>query len=227
MELSHAKNYYLFPMYPMLFAGGAVLIEQQASSFKSPAMSRWSRVPSAGCLLLVAGSLPLVPLVTWMLSPQKYIAYENALGIKIRKSEVHHEGPLPQPIGDQFGWPEMASEVAAIYHALPPEERAQTGIWAGNYGEAGAINLFGPRLGLPRAWSRHQNHWYWGPPPVRYTNFIVLQWDLEDVRDNCTSYRAFNHYHPFGMAEENTPVYFCQGAKFDVQKIWWHSHHWN
>jgi len=24
------------------------------------------------------------------------------------------------------------------------------GIWAGNYGEAGAINLFGPKLGCPR-----------------------------------------------------------------------------
>ena len=58
--------------------------------------------------------------------------------------------------------PEMVREVAAIYNSLPPEDRAQTGIWAGNYGEAGAINQFGPQYGLPRAWSRHQNHWYWG-----------------------------------------------------------------
>ncbi len=64
---------------------------------------------------------------------------------KPAKAEVHHESLLPQPVADQFGWPEMVREVAAIYNSLPPEERAHTGIWAGNYGEAGAIDLFGPK----------------------------------------------------------------------------------
>ena len=65
---------------------------------------------------------------------------------KPAKAEVHHESLLPQPVADQFGWPEMVREVAAIYNSLPPEERANTGIWAGNYGEAGAINVFGPAV---------------------------------------------------------------------------------
>jgi hypothetical protein len=121
----------------------------------------------------------------------------------------------------------MANEVAGIYNSLPPEERAATGIWAGNYGEAGAINLFGPKLGLPHAYSRHQNHWYWGPPPQVYKNLIVIEWSLEDVRDNCTSFQAFEHYQRFGMGEENTPIYLCRGVLFDIRKIWWRSHHWN
>src|SRR5205823_5075951 len=122
-----------------------------------------------------------------MLSPERFLVYARAIGFRPQKAEVHHEGPLPQPMGDQFGWPEMAREVAAIYRSLPPGERAATGIFANNYGEAGAINHFGPALGLPRAYSRHQNHWYWGPPAVNYRNFIILQGDVEDMRRRCAS----------------------------------------
>src|ERR1041384_2321669 len=178
-------------------------------------------------LAVILLSVPIVPLATWMLSPEKYLAYVHALGVKQQKAEVNHSGPLPQPMGDQFGWPEMAREVADIYHALPADEQPVTGIYTGNYGEAGAINLFGPQYGLPKAYSRHQNHWYWGPPPQVYKNLILIQWGLDDVRDNCTSYEAFQHYDGFGMGEENAPIYLCRGVKFDIQKIWWHSHHWN
>jgi hypothetical protein len=220
MEVAHAKNYYVFPIYPMLFAGGAVVIERWLAS-----RAAWTRMAVVAIIVLAA--LPLVPMATWMLPPERLLAYQNAIGFKPAKAEVHHESLLPQPIADQFGWPEMVSEVAAIYNSVPADERARTGIWAGNYGEAGAINEFGPRYGLPRAWSRHQNHWYWGPPPQVYKNLIVIQWSLEDVRDNCTSFQVFEHYQRFGMGEENAPMYLCRGVEFDIQKIWWHSHHWN
>jgi len=224
MEVAHAKNYYLFPIYPMLFAGGAVVFER----WRANRASFWRTAARAAVVaVILLATLPAVPLVTWTLPPERLLAYQNALGLKPAKQEVHMESLLEQPIADQFGWPEMANEVAGIYNSLPPEERAQTGIWAGNYGEAGAINLFGPRLGLPTAYSRHQNHWYWGPPPQVYKNLIVIEWSLDDVRDNCTSYQAFEHYQRFGMGEENTPMYLCRGVKFDIQKIWWHSHHWN
>ena len=166
-------------------------------------------------------------MMVWILPPERLLAYQSAIGFKPAKEEVHHESLLPQAIADQFGWPEMVSEVAGIYNSLSPEDRANTGIWAGNYGEAGAVNEFGSQYGLPRAYSRHQNHWYWGPPPQVYKNLIVLEWSLDDVRDNCTSFQAFEHHERFGMGEENTPIYLCRGVKFDIQKIWWHSHHWN
>jgi hypothetical protein len=220
MELAHAKNYYVFPIYPMSFAAGAVAIEQWLEN--RPA---WTRAVVVAVILLA--TVPAVPMFTWMLPPERLLAFQNAIGFKPAKQEVHHESLLMQPIADQFGWPEMVREVADIYNSLPPAKRAETGIWAGNYGEAGAINQFGPQYGLPRAWSRHQNHWYWGPPPQVYKNLIVIEWSREDVQDNCTSYQAFEHYERFGMSEENTPIYLCRGVKFDIQKIWSHSHHWN
>ncbi len=219
MAAAHAKDYYVFPIYPLAFAGGGVAIERWTAGRRA-----WRLAVAA---VVVAGGLVTLPLSTWMLPPEKYIAYENALGVRPQKAEVHHEGLLPQPIGDQFGWPELVRDVAAIYRSLPPDQRARTGIFCGNYGEAGAINLFGPALGLPHAYSRHQNHWFWGPPNEDYRNLIVLQWSLDDVRDNCRSWEAFPHESPYGMAEENVPIYLCRDAGFDLRQIWWHSHHWN
>ncbi|MGO8794220.1 MAG: ArnT family glycosyltransferase [Candidatus Sulfotelmatobacter sp.] len=220
MEVAHGKNYYVYPIYPMAFAGGAVVIEHWLAH-----RATWTRALIVA--IIVIGAIPAVPLSTWMLPPDRLLAYQNWLGFKPAKAENSHDSLLQQPVADQFGWRDLVKQVADIYNSLPPEERAQTGIWAGNYGEAGAINLFGPAYGLPIAYSRHQNHWYWGPPPQVYKNLIVIQWSLDDVRDNCTSFQAFDHYNPFGMAEENTPIYLCRGVKFDIQKIWWHSHHWN
>ncbi len=221
MELAHAKDYYLFPIYPMLFAGGAVAIERWLWN-----RAAWTRAAVVAVIALLA--LPTVPLATWMLSPEKYIAYTEALGIRPRKAEVHHEGPLPQPMGDQFGWEELTREVAQIYNSLPPELRARTGIIAGNYGEAGAIDLFGPRYGLPTAIADHQNHYYWGPPQRSYDAFIVIQWDQDDVERLCTSWeRPVDHYHPYGMGEENRPIYLCRSPKFDLRDRWERWKHWN
>ncbi|MGA9529676.1 MAG: glycosyltransferase family 39 protein [Terriglobales bacterium] len=224
MEIAHAKNYYVFPIYPMLLAGGAVAIDLVIKR-RLVRSAAWARAGIAA--FVVISTVPAIPISTWYLPPERFLAYEELVGIKPGKAEVKQESLLPQPVADQFGWPEMVDEIAGIYDSLSPEDRAQTGIWAGNYGEAGAVNLFGPKLGLPRAYSRHQNHWYWGPPPIVYKNLIVIEWGLDDVRDNCTSYQAFEHYQRFGMGEENTPIYLCRGVTFDIQKIWWHSHHWN
>jgi hypothetical protein len=204
----------------MAFAGGAVVIEHWLAH-----RAAWTRALIVA--IIVIGAIPAIPLSTWMLPPDRLLAYQNWLGFKPAKAENSHDSLLQQPVADQFGWRDLVQQVVAIYNSLPPEERAQTGIWAGNYGEAGAINQFGPAYGLPIAYSRHQNHWYWGPPPQVYKNLIVIQWSLDDVRDNCTSFQAFDHYDRFGMAEENTPIYLCRGVQFDIQKIWWHSHHWN
>jgi hypothetical protein len=78
------------------------------------------------------------------------------------------------------------------------------------YGEAGAVNQFGPHYELPRAWSRHQSHWYCGPPPLVYKNLSVIQWSREDVQDNGKSCRAFDHNERFGSGEENAPIYLCR-----------------
>jgi hypothetical protein len=225
MVILHGKDYYVAPIYPMLFAGGAVAWEGALNSWRITHGKLW---PKALVLTVTTlGGAVLAPLMLPILSPEQYIAYSAKLAFKPARQEVQHESLLPQYFADQFGWEEMVEQVAEIYNTLPLEQRAVTGILAGNYGEAGAINLFGPKYGLPRAYSRHQTYWYWGPPTENYQNLIFLQFSQQDVEDNCTSWQAFEHYNRFGMAEENTPIYLCRGAKFDLRKVWWHYKHWN
>jgi len=178
-------------------------------------------------VVLAAGAVT-APLALPLLEPAAYVAYEKRLGFAPPKTEVAHRGPLPQLFGDQFGWEELVSDVAGIYGRLPPEERARTGIFASNYGEAGAINLFGPRYGLPPAVSAHQTHFLWGPGVSRGDIFIVLQSTREGLERVCASVEeAAVHSHPWGMAEENRPIHLCRGLKTPLAEMWPRLKHWN
>ena len=219
------KNYYLAPIYPMLFAAGSVALESGAERLRG----RGRLVAQAACVALVlAAGAVTAPLALPLLDPEDYVAYEKTLGIPPPKTEVAHRGPLPQMFGDQFGWEELVADVARVYDGLPPEERARTGIFANNYGEAGAINLFGPRFGLPPAVSAHQTHFLWGPGESRGDVFIVLQDDREHLERVCASVEeAAVHSHPWGMAEENNPIYVCRGLKTSLAELWPRLKHWN
>jgi len=222
----HGKNYYLAPAYPMLLAGGAVAIEQQLERWGATRGRVWAEALVAG-VIAVSGIL-FAPMMLPILPPEWYIAYQKALGMQPGKTEVEHVGPLPQLFGDQFGWPELVDDVARIYHALPAEERAKACIFAGNYGEAGAINLFGPRHGLPTAISGHQTHFFWGPRGCTGEVLIVLQRTREGLERVCTSVEeAGRHEHPWGMAEENGPIHVCRGLKTPLSEMWPRVKHWN
>lgn len=218
------KNYYLAPIYPLLYAAGAVALERGLA--QNGVVARWAR-PMIVAIVLGAGATT-APLALALLAPQDYLAYEAWLGFTPPKTEVAHRGPLPQNFGDQFGWPELVAEIARIYDALPSEDRARAGILAGNYGEAGAVNLFGPRYGLPRAISGHQTYFFWGPQAQTGEVLIVLQWPREALERRCRSVEeAGAHFHPWGMAEENQPLYVCRGFTPPLTEVWPRLKHWN
>jgi hypothetical protein len=220
------KNYYLAPIYPMLFAAGSVALEAGLARLRLTRDRLW---PKAAIVALVATAGALTaPLVLPILPPERFVAYERSLGFAPPKTEVRHEGPLPQLFGDQFGWEEMVAEVGSIYNALTPEERARTAILANNYGEAGAINQFGPKYGLPRAICAHQTHFLWGPRDFRGDQAIVLQMSREDLQTVCASVEEVGaHFHPWGMAEENNPIYLCRGLTTSLPDLWPRLKHWN
>jgi hypothetical protein len=220
------KNYYLAPIYPMLLAAGGVVLEAAIQRFRLTRDRRW---PEAAVLaLIVVAAAIIAPLALPILPPARYVAYEQALGIAPPRTEVGHRGPLPQHFGDQFGWLELVAEVARIYDALPPADRARAGIFANNYGEAGAINLFGPQYGLPPAISAHQTHFLWGPRGNAGAVLIVLQDDRETLEKVCASVEdAGVHFHPWGMAEENNPIFICRGLHPPLPEMWPRLKKWN
>jgi hypothetical protein len=226
MILGKAKNYYLAPIYPMLFAGGAVAWED---FLQRRAWSRGRLWPRAVVVVwvVVTGAI-FVPAILPYLSPEGLLAYQRGLGVAPPKTEVRHEGPLEQRLGDQFGWEELVADVAKIYWSLPSEERRETAIFASNYGEAGALHLFGPRYNLPWAFCAHQNHYFWGPPESEPATLIWLQWGRESISRRCGSVeKAGEHFHPWGMAEENRPIYLCRDLRGSLADLWPGLKNWN
>jgi 4-amino-4-deoxy-L-arabinose transferase-like glycosyltransferase len=217
------KDYYLAPIYPMLYAAGGVWWEKLT---EARAGLRWVRI--AAPALVIAIGLIAVPLVVPILPVEKVVPYMEALDIKVSRAEVQDQGLLPQHFGDEFGWPEMVSEVAKVYNSLPAEQRAKTGIMAGTYGDAGAIDFFGPRLGLPKSISAHQNYYYWGPRDYTGESLIFLHYDLDDVQRWCQSVQVGSKLDPYyGMAEEHYTILVCNGLKKSLKEVWPRFKVWN
>lgn len=218
------KDYYLQSAYPMLFAAGAVLWERLGQERRS---LRWLRV--AFPVLLVFGGAFVLPFALPILPVETLLRYQQALGMdELPRTEVGHAGPLPQHFGDMFGWPEMVETVARIYRAFPPEERGKVAILASNYGQAGAIDFFGPRYGLPNAISPHENYYLWGPRDYTGEIMIVLGWDRDTVAEHCTSVEEAGVVnHPYAMANEHYTIFICRGLKQPLQEVWPQWKSWN
>lgn len=164
----NSKPYYLAPFYPVLFAAGGVAIERLAGR------SGWGRVRATTLSAVVLSGLLLAPLAKPVLSEDRYVAYAAALGVAPGTDERHELGRLPQFFADMHGWEALAEAVAGVFHALPADEQARACVFAQNYGQAGAIDFFGPRLGLPKAISGHNSYWMWGPRDCTGDVVIVI-----------------------------------------------------
>ncbi len=221
--VAHGKNYYLAPAYAILIAAGAVAIERFVES------RHWEWLKPAAAIVLVAGAAWLLPLLLPVLKVETLLWYETTLPFPLPVAEKSHRGAaLPQHFSDQFGWEEMTAAVGRVYGALPANERAAACIGAGNYGEAGAIDFFGSRYGLPHAISGHQNYFLWGPRDCTGKLLILLGSNPQEWQDRCDRLDvAAELYHPYGILFENGPVLVCRGLKVDLQKDWAKVKNWD
>lgn len=210
------KNYYIVPAYPMLLAAGAVAIER----FTEVRHRAWIK-PSIVTVML-AMLLLMLPLGIPILPAEAFLRYESKLPFLLPVSEKGHRGAaMPQYYSDQFGWEEMTAAVARVYETLSSDERGQTCIAASNYGEAGAIDFFGPKYGLPNAISGHQNYFLWGPRNCTGRVLILLGDRPEDWKERCDRLDvAAELYHPYAIRFENNPILVCRGLKANLQEIW-------
>lgn len=222
MIVLKGKPYYAAPAYPMLFAAGGVFWEKLANR---PRLG-WVAV-ALPAFIALTGAI-VAPIFLPVLPVEKIIPYENEVGLHPSKTEVQQVGPLPQYFGDQFGWPEMVEKVAEVYNGLPADERAKAAIYAGNYGEAGAVDFFGPRYGLAKAISGHQNYYYWGPRDYSGEVTILLQADRSSAERFCSSVEDGPEVgHPYAMAEEHYRILICRGLKQPLRELWPQLKHWN
>lgn len=215
ITLLSPRIYYLFPAFPLLFAAGAVFWERRLTPHCHPARRfAWP------VLLAIAGAV-LAPLAIPVLSPEAYIRYTGALHLAQPAIETHRLGPLPQIFADQFGWEEMAATVARVYNSLPPDVRKRTAIFGQNYGQAGAIDLFGPKYGLPPAISGHQSYFLWGPHGYTGESVIVLDGNQRKLESQFTEVRKVARvFHPYSMPYQHFDVFYCSGIREPLSEMW-------
>jgi len=223
LMLMKAKNYYLAPIYPMVFAAGAVAL----TSWTDRPRLRW--LPSAIGILASLMFLMILPMLIPVLNVPQFQQYMSVTGLKPPEFEHHKPAALPQIYADMFGWPEMVQQVATFYNSLTPEQKQHTAIWGENYGIAAAIDFFGPSYGLPKAIGGHQSYFLWGPHGYHHVDVInVGSHDDLTLHRECDSVRVIGHAdHALARTDEHFDIYYCQGLHVDVSEVWPKTKRWN
>ncbi len=217
MLVLHGRIYYLAPAYPMLFAAGAVGFQDWVERHS------WTWLKPAYLAVLVVTGAIFAPFAYFpMLTVDQYIAYSKFTHLAPPKIENHKQGPLPQLYADQFGWKEMAQVVAEAYFKLPPGDRGRCAIFGQNYGQAGAIDFFGAKMGLPPAISGHQNYYYWGPRGYTGECMIVMGDEYKTLSQKFDSVEEVGTvFHPLSMPYEHFDVYLCRRPRFGpLLQVW-------
>jgi 4-amino-4-deoxy-L-arabinose transferase-like glycosyltransferase len=257
------RNYYLAPAYPMLYAAGAVWVEDkwrvkrnenrnwesgsEVEGYKSGKVEekeanaetqnaqRFAAKPERPSTFHFRASLLATrhsPLVT---SLRRVVWVALILDVVVAGAVALPIAPVNSAwwklavqvdgvFREEIGWEEFVSAVAAVRDRLPEADRAQAGILAGNYGEVGALNLYGKRFGLPPAISGVNSSWergYGDPPDV----VIVVGYPralLEKEFASCVvGGRVWNRY---GVMNEETiedpEIFVCRGLKGSWEEFW-------
>lgn len=217
MVSTNSKPYYLAPAYTALFAAGGVALERLGEG----GAARLAR--GAVVAFLLGTGAVAAPMAKALLSEDAFVAYVSKLGLPAPTAGERVELPrLPQHFADMHGWPELAAAVGDVYQRLPAADRAKACIFAQNYGEAGAIDLFGPRHGLPPAISGHNSYYLWGPRGCTGDVLIVFGGSAEALSPMFASVeRAATFTCKDCMPyENNRPIWVARGIKAPMKDVW-------
>jgi hypothetical protein len=218
--LQHAKDYFLAPFYPVLFASGTVAMQQFASS-RGWHWLGWLRANYIP--FLVIGGMLLAPLAIPMLPLNVQVAYVRVSGGTNVKSENADSGILPQNFADRFGWEELTATMSAVYHSLPAEDQAKACIFTSNYGEAGALQFYDSKYDLPPVISGHNNYYLWGPGNCTGEVLIYLgQASIDDLKQGFADVQQVaaskcQYCMPY---ENDLPIFLCRGIKVPIEQTW-------
>ena len=238
--LGGAKSYYLAGFYFVLFAAGAVQAEQRATSRAgrpagadgaeprvpggvvdgatpnptcSPvgATRRWMVVMSAGLLVVLPLAEPVLP--------------QSTLPSGAWESKINKD------LSATVGWPDLVRQVAAVADALPASQRAGLVVFTGDYGAAGAIDLWGSHYRLPPAISGQNNYWWWGPAGARNgATTIAVNLPRSYLLTIFTDVTAAGVVRTPGNVwteERDAPIWVCRGQKVTWAAVWPAARHYD
>lgn len=210
------RPYYLAPLYGVFFAAGAIVIDETTRGTRrlfAPGPSRRRRLlwrgPHAAvvyallaAIVLAPGALPILPASALATVPLQKLNYN---------------------LGETIGWQALTQTVADVYRSLPARDRQHAVLLAANYGEAGALDRFGPALGLPQAYSGHNSYWWWGPPHEPRGVTIAVGYDAcplagawGDVTLAAVNHNAWN----VSNDEQGARISICRAQRAPWAALW-------
>lgn len=206
--IARGRGYYLLPAYPVLYAAGAVALEC--------GLAGWAtilRVTVRG--IVITAMLVDTAAVVWAFLP---IWQPGSPGWNW---QMKHSSDL----ADEVGWPEFVAQVAAVRDTLSPEERSRLAVLANNYGEAGALALYGPQYDLPTPISSTNTFHMRGYGPYEPETVIVVGGELDDQLKNFETCRvAANVDIPYGVQNEESvdhpEILVCKHLRWPWAVAW-------
>jgi hypothetical protein len=202
------RGYYLAPAYPVLYAGGAVYGADLVTNMRSVwRTALWGFAWGGVVITILLSAAYFVPIAPVGSSWSEQVFKVNG------------------DFREEVGWPELVKTVAEIRDSLGSPERARLGILAGNYGEAGAINLYGTKYGLPGAICGTNSFWargYGNPPP---DILIVIGLSREFGDHYFESCEVVGHItNKYGVANEETrdhsDILLCRHLRETWPQFW-------
>lgn len=208
----HNKGEYIAAAYQILFAGGAVMIEKWCLN------RSWIKY-AVGFSVILFGIL-LAPFARPLLSVDKFVEYQNAIGLKPPSNEGH-ETELPQFYSDMFGWEDLAKNVSDVYRLIPEDKKKNTVVYCSNYGKAGAIEYFSKKYLLPKVICTHNSYWYWSKETNAISTIIIIGGEIEEHLESLEEvYEAGYHQTKYAMPyENNQKIFIGRGLKVSIEEI--------
>ena len=195
--------------YPMLLAAGSVVLARSDL--------RWMRI--AFLALLAVSTAILAPLALPLLAPPALARYAETLHINPR-IERQRMSRVPQWVADRLDWPELAAAVAKVQRELPPADRARSAFLAGDYGYAGALELYGPASGIERVIGTHNQYYLWGPGEPAPEVVVALGFsgrDLERIFADVAQAAIFRCEFCY---EDGMPIWVARRPRIPLAAGW-------
>lgn len=217
--LMQGKVYYGFGAFPMLFAAGGIAF-QTVLYRMSPLFFRTTlALLVIPCVILLPVAIPVLPI------KQTLYFFEVTLKntgitfpLKWEDQQLHS---TTQDYADMFGWQEMADYSAKAYQLVPESERDQVTIFAGNYGQAGAIDHLGKPYNIPKTVCLNSSYALWAPDQIKLKHLIHI--DDEDINDLAAKFRKVQKVgeieNPLAR-ERGTQIYLLSEPLEDINKLY-------
>jgi dolichyl-phosphate-mannose-protein mannosyltransferase len=195
--IAGGKPYYLAGMFPVLLGAGGIEVDGW--------IDRGRRRVRRGLLAvaIVSGA-----------------AVSAVIGLPLLPAS--QTGPviaLDSDIGETIGWPDLVRTVADVYR----QAGRPAVVFTSNYGEAGAVDRYGPALGLPEAYSGHNGFGEWGPPPDVPGPVVAVGLDdatLASHFDGCRLAARVTNSAGIDNDERGEPIDLCAGTRAPWSRIW-------